>query len=253
MIKQALEIELKKYESAYESYLMPYVPAIIRLDGRAFHSFTRKLDKPYDKRLINCFISLSEILCRELSAKISYTQSDEITLVLHQDDYKTQLPFGGRLQKLSSTTAAYATIHFNRLLKIYFPDYSRRDAIDWIDLERLLPTFDCRVFSVPSKIEACNVLLWREQDAVRNSIQSLGQYHFSHKQLQHKSCNKIQDMLMLEKNINWNNEPYFFKRGSWISKNQDGIYISKERPRFNQIINKEGFVFHGEEPKTAYN
>jgi tRNA(His) 5'-end guanylyltransferase len=266
--KTSLGDRIKAYEHDYEQRLMPYVPTIIRIDGRAFHTWTNGCKKPYDTRLVESFVEATKLLVKETSAKIGYTQSDEITLVLYQNSYQTQQYFGGRVQKICSILASYTSTHFWDIVKHKF---DRGPCFPNRMLRKPFPTFDCRVFSVPSKIEACNVLLWREQDAVRNSIQSLGQAHFSHKQIQNKSCPEIQDMLH-EKNINWNDEPYYFKRGSWIYKKQTGIspptyighatttanswetqplrteIISEEIPIFSSITNKEEFVFDNKKP-----
>lgn len=108
-------------------------------------------------------------------------------------------------------------------------------------------TFDSRVFNIP-KEEVCNCLIWRQQDATRNSVQGLGQKHFSQRQLEGKSCGQIQDMLMLEKGINWNDAPTKFKRGSCCIKTDDGWKIDNEIPIFTQDRNyiEDRITFNGD-------
>ena len=93
--------------------------------------------------------------------------------------------------------------------------------------------FDARVFNIP-KEEVTNCLVWRQQDATRNAIQMLGQCNFSHKELHEKSCADIQDMLMTQKGINFNDMPTEFKRGVCCIKTENGWKIDKEIPIFTQ-------------------
>ena len=79
--------------------------------------------------------------------------------------------------------------------------------------------FDARCFNIP-KEEVTNLIYWRQLDATRNSIQMVGQANFSHKELQNKSCNDIQDMLHEQKGINWNDYPTVCKRGTACIKNR---------------------------------
>lgn len=232
----SIDDRMKFYEKNFNgNYLMPMVPAIVRLDGRAFHSFCRGLDKPFSPGLMQCMKLLTKALVLETNAVIGYTQSDEITLVLNQNDYKSQLYMDGKTQKINSLLAGRATLEFNSLVSVYLPMqiYKR-------------PQFDCRSFSVPNKQEAINCLIWRQQDATRNSIQMVGQANFSHKELQKKSCSDIQEMLFTQKGINWNNLTPDKKRGAFFCKTDLGI--TESSPILTQISNQEGFVFNKEEP-----
>lgn len=102
--------------------------------------------------------------------------------------------------------ASLCTLKFNTLLKNYLSE----------EYQNKMPLFDCRVFYVPSLMEAYNVFLWREQDATRNSIQMAGQAQFSHNELQNKNCDEIQEMLFQQKGINWNNYEDWAKRGTFV-------------------------------------
>jgi len=208
MKENALELRMKLYEGAEAGRrFMPKLPILARLDGRSFHSFCRGLKRPFDEDFKKLMVSTTKFLVEETNAIVGYRQSDEITLLWYSDDPKSQVFFDGRIMKMTSTLAALATARFNRKLSHYLPDKAH-----------LMPTFDCRVWQVPTLEEAANVFLWREQDATRNSIQAAGQAHFSHKQLHGKDTKDIQEMLFQEKGINWNDYPAWAKRGTWVRR-----------------------------------
>lgn len=244
---------------------MPKLPILARLDGRSFHSFCKGLDRPFDERFKDLMVHATKYLVEETNALVGYRQSDEITLCWYSDDIKSQVFFDGRIQKMTSILAAMATARFNRLLSEYLPDKAH-----------LMPTFDCRVWQVPTLEEAANVFVWREQDAVRNSIQMVGQANFSHKQLQGKGCNEIQEMLFQEKGINWSNYPAWARRGTYVRKirvarpfsaaeidklpakheartNPDlkverWVWDDREMPKIVLVTNRVETLFRGEDP-----
>lgn len=218
---------MKEYESVSRHFLTRRIPAIIRLDGKAFHTFTRGMKKPFDRIMMTTMQETMKFLCENIQGCVfGYTQSDEITLVL--TDYATIATdgwFGYNIQKMVSVSASMATQAFNRIFKenaeaaLQYAD--TESSIEWcVDFdfskyEKKFNTalFDSRVFSLP-KDEVCNCLIWRQQDATRNSIESVGQANFSQKQLNGKSCNEIREMLWSEKGINWNDFQTDCKRGS---------------------------------------
>lgn len=227
------------YENPYRFYLPRRSPMIIRLDMRAGHSFTKGFQRPFDDIFIESIQETAKYLCENIeNVKCSYQQSDEISLLLTDyDNVGTQAWFNKNLQKMCSIAASMATLAFNRVFSKVFYKWGNENLPDWdmggtnkpVDekLIKLCNTyksasekgamFDARCFSIP-KEEVCNYFLWRQNDCVRNSIQMVGQANFSHKELQNKSCDKIQDMLMLEKNINWNDFNTVKKRGSCCTK-----------------------------------
>jgi tRNA(His) 5'-end guanylyltransferase len=207
--KDGLGDRMKFYESngAGEQRLIPMVPALARLDGKAFHTFTRGLQRPYDQRLSDLMVETTKFLVDETCAKIGYTQSDEITLLWLTSGYNSEIYFDGRIQKLVSVLAAKCSVFFNSKLPSTIPEKAGA-----------YPVFDCRVWNVPNETEAVNALIWRQNDATRNSISMAAQTHFSHNQLHEKSCDEMQEMLFKEKGINWNNYPTFFKRGTFIKR-----------------------------------
>lgn len=228
---------MKCYEYVSRIYLTRRVPVIIRLDGKAFHSFTKGFQKPFDEVLIKTMQETAKYLCKNImGCKLAYTQSDEISLLL--EDYEraeTQPWFENNLQKIVSVSASMATMAFNKFFHENRIDYlDDKNSVDWIPCgygkhfalmqiewqnkkyeaaESAGAMFDARAFIIP-KEEVCNYFIWRQQDASHNSIQMVAQSLFSHKQLQNKNCDQLQEMMFQEHNINWNDYPTAFKRGS---------------------------------------
>ena len=230
------------YENITRYYLTRRMPVIIRVDGRSFHTFTKGFKKPFDDVLVKTMQDTMKYLCENVQGCVlGYTQSDEISLVL--TDYAeltTDAWFGNNLQKMCSVSASMATLAFNKffsgrvqefmydccdefgdnVLPEKQNDYELAHNVYFKELHTAM--FDSRVFTIP-KEEVCNYLIWRQQDATRNSIQSVGQENFSQKDLHGKSCNNIQDMLMLQKGINWNDYSTTLKRGSCCIKADDSL------------------------------
>ena len=221
------------YEQIPKTKLMRRCPVAIRIDGRAFHTFARGFQKPFDEVLIKSMQETMKYLCENIQGCVlGYTQSDEITLILV--DYKkltSSAWFDYEVQKICSIAASMATMAFNKFFEKHVDEYrfSKWDGVSkyedgtWGYIQTLLNAvdkgamFDCRCFNIP-KEEVTNLIYWRQLDASRNSIQMVGQANFSHKELQNKSCNDIQDMLMTQKGINWNDLPTYQKRGSCCVK-----------------------------------
>lgn len=250
---------MKTYEYVTRQYLTCKIPAIIRLDGKSFHSFTRGFKKPFDAVLINSMRDTMKYLCENIQGCVlGYTQSDEITLILV--DYQNRDScawFDNNIQKMASVSASMATLAFNRAFDKYRCEFidSVAELQDFDTEQKYLDAlwkahekgamFDSRVFSLPQH-EVVNCLIWRQQDATRNSIQSVGQANFSHKQLEGKSCSNIQDMLMLEKGINWNDYPTHLKRGSCCIKKPQIVQPTPESEpvvRFKWVIDNEIPIF----------
>ena len=210
----------------------------IRIDGKAFHTFTRGFKKPFDEILIKTMQQTMLYLCENIQGCVlGYTQSDEITLILQ--DYKTLTTsawFDYEIQKICSISASMATMAFNQFFHENVRNWCNENELSCIpyfnedkdvELKKLYETywnaahkgamFDARCFNIP-KEEVTNLIFWRQLDAARNSVQMVGQAYFSHKELQNKSCSDIQDMLMEKYNINWNDFPTTQKRGSCAIK-----------------------------------
>lgn len=189
------------YEGRAQTRLPRRTHTIIRIDGKAFHTYTRGLDKPYDKKLMDDMAETTQFLCQEIQgARVGFTQSDEISILL--TDYatrQTEAWFDGNVQKIVSVSASLATARFNECRPL-----------------GRLAFFDSRVFTIPEDIEVINYFLWRQRDATRNSISMLAQAHFSAKRLHGLSTGQMQELLWSEKGINWNDEEPRFKRGTIV-------------------------------------
>lgn len=212
------------YEQISKTKLMRRTPVIIRIDGKTFHTFTRGFAKPFDMVLMKSMQETTKYLCENIQGCVlGYTQSDEITLVLvDYMKFETSAWFDYEVQKMCSIAASMATMAFNRLFKDNVDAYIRdNEAGELVEIYTKAvdkgAMFDARVFNIP-KEEVINCIYWRQIDASRNSVQMVGQAYFSHKQLQNKSCSNIQDMLMEDHNINWNDFTVPQKRGTAVIK-----------------------------------
>lgn len=258
------------YENIPKTKLMRREPVILRLDGRSFHTFSRSFDRPFDDILIKTMQDTAKYLCENIQgAVLSYQQSDEISILLI--DYKnldTAAWFDYEVQKLCSISASMATLAFNKFFIDNVEDsYQERvsklneeyskDKIDE-EFDKLedeydryysrfnKAMFDSRCFNIP-KEEVTNYFYWRQLDATRNSIQMVGQSYFSHKELNKKSCNDIQNMLLTEKDVNWNDYEAYKKRGSCCRRH---ACIDEDTPDYmknNWIIDKNIPIFKGED------
>ena len=219
------------YEGVPKTRLVRRMPVAIRIDGKAFHTFTKGFQKPFDEILVKSMQDTMKYLCENIQGCVlGYTQSDEITLILV--DYKhlnSDAWFDYEIQKMCSIAASMATMAFNKAFasnvakqsKRLYSEYLEEKDASYIDTLEIAMNkgamFDARCFNIP-KEEVANLIYWRQLDATRNSIQMVGQANFSHKELQNKSCNMIQEMLFAEKGINWNDYPTYLKRGSCCIK-----------------------------------
>lgn len=234
MIKDALGKRMKEnYENRTKTYLTRRTPTIIRLDGKAFHTFTKGMKKPFDDILIEAMQLTAKHLCENIQGcKIAYIQSDEINLLLTDyDKLTTEAWFDYNVQKMTSISASMATLAFNMYFDSLVREYIFNNGVNYDkDSEEaklvqvyksklFTATFDSRVFNVP-KEDVCNCFIWRQQDATRNAIEMVGQANFSHKQLHKKSCKQIQEMLWQEKGINFNSLEPHKKRGSCVVRRQ---------------------------------
>lgn len=227
MRKDNLGDRMKSYENITRTYLPGRMPIIIRIDGKAFHTFTKGFKKPFDDILMRAMEETAAVLCHDIEGvKVAYAQSDEISLLItNNDTWETQPWFGNNLQKMASVAASIATLAFNRAfwheVNMLNNDYLNTEDNEYLKVYcRAVEkgaTFDARVFVLPAD-EVCNYFWWRQADAQRNSIQACGQSYFSHKELQHKSSKDIQEKLLLEKNFDWNALPNNKKYGVCIVK-----------------------------------
>ena len=248
-----------------EQTFMPLLPIVVRLDGRSFHSYTSGFDRPIDSDFRKAMVETTKVLVEETNATIGYTQSDEITLVLYSSNLKSQIWFNGEKFKIVSCLASLCSVTFYKFMSQFKAG----------NLPGKVPTFDCRAYNVPNKIEAANGVLWRELDCTKNAISMASRCYYSHAELNDKSGSEKQEMLFA-KGVNFNDYPAYFKRGTFVQRKKtarkftaDEIKLlpSKHQartnpdlvvertdvvevpmPRFSSVINRVEVVFDGAEP-----
>lgn len=244
-----LDERMKQYEYVTRNYLTCRIPVIIRLDGRAFHTFTKGMKKPFDTILVDAMQETMIKLCENIpNCKFGYVQSDEISLILlDTNNTETQAWFNNNLSKILSISASMATLYFNKAFESFLSNKLLLDEnFDSLPYERKLGTamFDSRAFNLPME-EINNYFIWRQQDCIRNSIQMVAQANFSHKELQNLSCKQLIEKLK-EKNINYENDfPIYLKRGTCCYKKYTSYNHTEEKEngyRYTQIINRNVWV-----------
>jgi tRNA(His) 5'-end guanylyltransferase len=250
--KTSLGDRMKEYENVTRFHIQRRTPTIIRVDGRAFHTFTRKIkagpdssvrsdtakshsevydvslfDTPFSVKLHHVMMATTSTLLSQIqNAAFAYTQSDEISILLRDwDRNETQQWFGATLQKMCSISAAIATASFNAHFNYEF-NYEPLNVAD-------LATFDSRVFNLPVD-EVNNYFIWRQQDASRNSVQMYGRHFFSQKQMHGKSNEEIQNLLLAVEDKNWNDLPTWMRRGSCIYNTPTGLNFDVDIPIFTK-------------------
>lgn len=209
---------MKRYEHAYRDYLPRRTYTLMRLDGRAFHSYLRGADKPFDREFAEHMSMLAVRLCEEIQgAKFAYTQSDEISILLTDFDTNQTVPWvDGRVDKITSLSASLAGAYFNRLRSN----------------EARLGTFDCRVFTLTDPVEVANYFVWRQRDWIRNSILMLAQHYYRQRTLDGKSTGELQDILFREQGVNWNDLDPALKRGRAVFKDPEEGWMVFAAPDF---------------------
>jgi len=217
-MKDELGERIKGYEDCFRHTIPRKSCIILRLDGKAFHTLTRGMKRPFDEDLRECMFQATLALCENIqNVKLAYTQSDEISLLLTDyENIKTDAWFDNNIQKMVSISASICTHAFNK-------EFNQRFST------KKVAYFDSRVFLLP-KEEVCNYFIWRQKDCTRNSINMVAQSYFSHKECHKKNTSQLQDMLMLQKNVNWNDYPIQYKRGvsfykEIISKSVEALMI----------------------------
>lgn len=204
---------MKQYESVADTRLIRRMPVMGRLDGKAFHTFTRGLDRPWDVRLHSCMWEAARHLCSVIQGcRLAFVQSDEITLLLTDwTTFDTTAWMQYRMRKMCSIAAAECSVAFLRA-------YQREFEVE-LDYMDTLPVFDARFWNIPCE-EVANAFIWRQQDCTKNSVTMLAHSHFTHSELDRISTQGRLDKLVLEKGVNWNNCPVPQKRGVCVVKEQ---------------------------------
>ena len=244
-VKDALGNRMKSYyENISKTQLIRKTPVALRIDGKAFHTFTRNLKKPFDDILMKSMQDTMKYLCANIQGCVfGYTQSDEITLILiDYQNLNSAAWFDYKVQKMCSIAASMATLAFNKAFcknTIEHFDYVTESWNISDDELRYHDTlwkcrekgamFDCRAFNIP-KEEVANLVYWRQVDATKNSIQMVARTYFTQKELDKKNSDQMQEMLWSKYNVNWNNFPTEQKRGSACIKADRGWTIDHDMP-----------------------
>ncbi len=267
-MQDSLGDRMKWYERRYAHQVMPMLPILARVDGRAFSRFTEGLARPFDLRMSRLMIETTKFLVEETNARCGYTQSDEISLVWLTENPDAEIFFGGKLAKMISVVGSLATAYFNRHLSLMIPEKADK-----------LPVFDNRVWEVPTLFEATNYFIWRENDATRNSVSMAARAYYSHNECHGKDQSELQEMLF-QKGVNWNDYPQHFKRGTYIRRREVEVraftpeeiealpekhhartnpnlvvkrlmVVEEGFPPLTKVTNREDVVFFGGDPCTT--
>lgn len=215
--KTSLGDRMKLYERPWQTTLPRRSPVICRVDGRSFHTYLRGVDKPFDMGFIEDMGHVAVALCEEISGAVfAYHQSDEISVLIYDQSANAEPWFGGELQKIVSVSASVATAALG----------ARRPG---------RPLFDSRAFVLPNPVEVGNYFLWRQRDAVRNSISMAAQAHFPHRRLQGVNSGAMQELLFAEAGVNWNDYPTQCRRGQVAVRQSGEREITFTHKRTGQV------------------
>lgn len=238
MKKDKFGDRMKFFERAYtDASISIDVPLCVRVDGKGFSKFTKGFAKPFDQALTRSMVDTTKQLVKETNADIGYTSSDEITLIWFKRSEKhNEHIFGGKVSKINSIIASMAAANFNYFIAQYAPS---------IYAAKGLAYFDCRSWSVPSDIEASNVLLWRIQDARKNSISSLYRWTLGHSSMHGLSGEQMIEKLKKDANVDWDNLPATYRYGSIVKRELTMVELDEEtlsnipidnRPENNMVM-----------------
>jgi tRNA(His) 5'-end guanylyltransferase len=241
---------LKQYEALSTSrQLMPNTPVYARIDGRAFHTFCRGLEKPFSKAFILVMQETCKFLVKETNACLGYVQSDEISLGWENI---VKAPFDGRVQKLESSLASLASARFiytilRGMVRGIENEYDLDTMLAKVDQNP--PSFDCRVFNVPTMTELANCFLWRENDAIKNSISGMSLHFYSHKELQNKNSDEKIHMMRMKGHCFYEDTDPAFMRGTFYHRENylkaltdEEVARIPEKQRENLEYSKNGYT-----------
>lgn len=206
-----------QYENRTRYFLPRRTYTIVRVDGKAFHAYTRNCERPYDYAFMADMDAVGVRLCQDMQgSQCAFVQSDEISVLLTDfATITTDAWFDGNIQKITSVSASIAAATMSRQR-----------------IGQGLACFDARTFTIPDRVEVENYFIWRQQDATRNSIAMAAQALYSHSELHSKNINEQQEMCF-RKGVNWNDYPIGAKRGRMIVY-RDGSWTAEEPPVFTQ-------------------
>ena len=223
--RDSLGDEMKAYEDESASAASVDItrPVVVRLDGHCFSTFTRGFERPYDLRIHRAMVNTATDLVERFGAVTAYTESDEISLLFpsHTGEAPSPLPFSGRVQKIASVFAGFASARFNLHMRSQPFDVTQaQQALLHARVEACEAHFDARIFTLPSLDRVCAYLQWRAvHDCRRNSISMLAQAHFTHHELHGVSAKECLSKLEAI-GVNWAETPPFFRYGTFIKKEE---------------------------------
>jgi tRNA(His) 5'-end guanylyltransferase len=220
--RTALGDRMKRHEAASRAVLPRRTYTVIRCDGRSFHSYLRGSERPFDYPFMEDMNYVAERLCTEISGAVfAYVQSDEISVLVSDfGAVGTEPWFGGEVQKIVSISAAVATAALN--VRRY--ESTGRTAL-----------FDARVFTIADPFEVANCFIWRQRDAVRNSISMAAQALFPHRELHGVNTGQMQELMWSRHGINWDAYPDEAKRGRVIVKESGEREVTYEHKRTHEM------------------
>lgn len=233
-----LEDRMKNYEQAARTVLPRRMPIIIRVDGKSFSKYTKRLPgKPFDRNFISVMEKVAIALCQEIQdAQLAYTQSDEVSVLLHNyKKFESDAWFGNQVQKMVSVAASIAGATFTANSWCMW----RESGAGMPTVNDLEPAyFDARAFVLP-EADVNNYFVWRQRDGIRNSIQMFASHHFSHGQLHKKSTSEMIEMC---KSIghDWHALPATHRQGRCVYKHLETVdgqtrshfRVNADLPRF---------------------
>jgi tRNA(His) 5'-end guanylyltransferase len=225
--KDSLGTRMKRYEAVNQSLLPLHSYVVVRVDGRAFHTYTAKMGKPFDAQLMATMDATTIALCKEMqNAVLGYVQSDEISILLYDKGINTQPWFDNEVEKIVSVSASIATSTFNQQITLAKFEQMIANGTTLDIIKALLTSkqaqFDSRVFVLPNVDEVVNYFLWRYRDWTRNSINTVGQTLLGKSATKFKTTNQVQEMLFEQKGVNWNDYSIREKRGGLCVKTDNG-------------------------------
>jgi tRNA(His) guanylyltransferase len=249
-MKDELGDRMKTYYEDRTRYNLPRRTfTIIRIDGKAFHTYTRGLTRPFDQGLIDDMDATTKFLCESIQgARFGYVQSDEISILLTDfEKNTTDAWFDGNIQKMCSISASMATAKFNELRIARYMNEIHVNGESTV--KRTSAFFDSRVFTIPNQEEVINYFIWRQTDATRNSISSVAQSMYSAKELHGKTTDNMQEMIF-QKGQNWNDFPIGQKRGRAVAKRIKLVPVKQEA--YDKSKDKSAFVYQNFENKKGF-
>ncbi|MGY3568110.1 tRNA(His) guanylyltransferase Thg1 family protein [Sinomonas sp. RB5] len=200
---EAAAAHFKRAEHAHRTQLPRGSYAVVRVDGKGFSKYTRKLVRPFDPKFSADMQATALFLAAQVQGAVAaYTQSDEISVLLSAPTTsESEVWFGGQVQKIVSITAALATAKFNALRPAHG-----------------LAVFDARTHPLDGEEEVDGYLRWRQEDAMKNSVGMLASHHFSHRQLLGVSVARRKRMLLEEDGVSWEELPQHLRQGTHIRR-----------------------------------